>query len=192
MLPGYRAAVAKSPPDAAVSAEPVATPKSREEIFAERLDAAIDLPAAIDLSRGYFADAFNDPDPAGVKFALWATRHMTWPALQAVEETKRSLVLKDSAVERGYRVCTSGSVVEIRVVRAGDVAYSHALLQNAAYDITHVLAVGSTRGLVEKSSARFCGLVVGRYTYENSGGGMSHAITLVGMFDLPENKLPRP
>jgi hypothetical protein len=31
-------------------------------------------------------------------------------------------------------------------------------------------------------------VVTGKYSYANSGGGTGHAVTLVGVFDLPENK----
>lgn len=31
-------------------------------------------------------------------------------------------------------------------------------------------------------------VVTGNYDYSNSAGGTGHAVDLVGMFDLPENK----
>lgn len=37
-------------------------------------------------------------------------------------------------------------------------------------------------------SARFCGVVTGLYDDSNSGVGVGHAVQMVGMFDLPENK----
>lgn len=49
-------------------------------------------------------------------------------------------------------------------------------------------AVASTGELVAQSSANFCGVTTGKYSYSNSGGGTTHAVFLVGMFDLPENK----
>jgi hypothetical protein len=30
--------------------------------------------------------------------------------------------------------------------------------------------------------------VTGRYDYHDSGGGTGHAVQVVGMFDLPENR----
>ena len=36
--------------------------------------------------------------------------------------------------------------------------------------------------------ARFCGIATGRDTYANTGGGTTHAVRVVGMFDLPENR----
>jgi hypothetical protein len=169
------------------TAEPPA-PKTMSQLLAERIAPLSDLPSGVALARSYFADAFDVADPAGIEFAYWAAPVMTWAALQGVQETKRALVMKDSVVERGYRVCTSGSVVQVRVDRRGDSAIATGILQNGAGEPTHFLAVGSTGDLVERSPARFCGVVVGRYSYSNSGGGTSHAITLVGMFDLPENK----
>jgi hypothetical protein len=186
-----RASVASAP--TAEEQAPAPPPKTKLDTFTERLNALTDLPSGIALARSYFDDASDQPDPAGVVFALWADHTMTWATLQKVEETKRALVMKDSLVERGYRVCTSGSVVQISVERHERTTLATGIMLNGSFEPTHFLAVGSTGDLVEKSQARFCGVVVGRYVYGNSGGGSSHAITLVGMFDLPENKTkPKP
>ena len=54
-------------------------------------------------------------------------------------------------------------------------------------DIYRFLAVKSTGNITDESSAKFCGVVIGKMDYANSAGGVAHAIQLVGMFDLPEN-----
>ncbi len=55
-------------------------------------------------------------------------------------------------------------------------------------NIYRFLAAGSSGTLVPQSYGRFCGVVTGTYDYSNSGGGTGHAVEMVGMFDLPENK----
>ena len=49
-------------------------------------------------------------------------------------------------------------------------------------------AVQSTGDLVEGSRARLCGVVTGRYSYSNTGNGTTHAVKVVGVFDLAENR----
>jgi hypothetical protein len=51
-------------------------------------------------------------------------------------------------------------------------------------------AVGETGDLVAGSRTRLCGIVTGLHSFLNSGGGVTHAIRAVGMFDLPENRRP--
>jgi hypothetical protein len=61
---------------------------------------------------------------------------------------------------------------------------------NGAENLYRFYAVGSTGSIVESSSARFCGVAIGKYDYTNSMGGAGHAVAAVGMFDLPENRKP--
>jgi hypothetical protein len=49
------------------------------------------------------------------------------------------------------------------------------------------LAVGMRGKLTDGSNARFCGAVMGDARYATKQGA-AKTITLVGMFDLPENK----
>ena len=54
--------------------------------------------------------------------------------------------------------------------------------------VIHYLAAGDTGTLVDGDRARFCGVTTGRYSYSNAGGGTTHAVQLIGMFDLPSNR----
>ena len=51
----------------------------------------------------------------------------------------------------------------------------------SATDAIGFVAVGTTGELVRASKARLCGAVIGR---------VDHRISMVGMFDLPENRTP--
>lgn len=69
----------------------------------------------------------------------------------------------------------------------GKPIYMGGLMTNDVKVIRFV-AVGSSGELVENSSARFCGFVMGLNSYSNAVGGTTHGVSVVGMFDLPENQ----
>lgn len=173
-----------APPAPAAPAEP---PKPT---LSQLLNATKDTATAVDLLRDHFEDGSDTIDPATAMFAVWSTSRMQWTDLQKLAETQRSLVMKDSEAERGKRLCASGSIVEIAADRsAGKPIYRGGLI-TSAMNVVRFDAVGSTGTLVERSAARICGVVTGKESYSNSGGGVTHAVRLVGMFDLPENKTP--
>jgi hypothetical protein len=83
----------------------------------------------------------------------------------------------------------SGQIVQIAVVKVpGAGKLAEGLLLSDGGNIYHYTAAGSSGTLVAQSSGRFCGVVIGNYDYSNSAGGTGHAVSPVGMFDLPENK----
>jgi hypothetical protein len=69
----------------------------------------------------------------------------------------------------------------------GNKFYNGGLVDHYGH-IYRFIAVRSTGDLVAGSVAHFCGVVTGKQSYANSVGGMAHAVFLVGMFVLPENK----
>lgn len=73
---------------------------------------------------------------------------------------------------------------EDRVWKGQIIAYSG--------NVFRFLGGRSSGQIVQSSDARFCGVVTGQYNYDNSIGGVTHAVEMVGMFDLPENKVPAP
>jgi hypothetical protein len=167
---------------------PATPPTPPQPTTGELLMASSSLPVAIGIISPNFKDTENDTDPAAALFALWALNNMTWTELQALPETKHALVLKDSVAERGKRNCYTGVIVEIEVDRsAGKPLYLGGLATHSG-QVARFAAVGSTGDLVQKSGAKFCGVVTGRSSYSNSAGGTTHGVFLVGMFDLPENR----
>jgi hypothetical protein len=109
------------------------------------------------------------------------------------DETSPALVRKDPDEARAKRMCTSGQLVQIAVVKLDNGAkLSEGLLESNAGNLYHYLGAGSSGELVEQSYARFCGVVIGTYDYSNSAGGTGHAVEIVGMFDLPENRPTKP
>ena len=65
--------------------------------------------------------------------------------------------------------------------------FTGGLIDNSG-QIYRFIAVKSTGEIVKGSTAKFCGIVTGRLMFSNSVGGTTHAVSLVGMFDLPENR----
>lgn len=169
---------------------PVPDPPPVERTLAQRLADSTDVKGALALLQPSFKDTHNESDPAALLFAMWCTNRLDWNAFTLLAETTHAKVMKDPDAERGKRLCASGSIVEIAVDRSsGQPIYAGGLV-TPSVNIIRFIAVRSTGELVQKSPARICGVVTGRETYSNSGGGVTHAVKVVGMFDLPENKKP--
>ena len=149
------------------------------------------LPGALKVVGPHLGDSTNDLDPGALQFALWSAGHLKWEDIQQLPETKHAKVLKDPEAERGKRNCYRGSIIEIHVDRSAGTPVYFGGLYTGAGTVLRFAAVGSTGELVKNSYANFCGVTTGTYSYSNSGGGMTHAVFLVGMFELAENK-PKP
>jgi hypothetical protein len=133
-------------------------------------------------------DKFDESSPGTLLFAAWAAQHLRWQDVDVPKnETSIAKVQKDVDAERMKRLCFTGRVVQIQVTRASYGAVYAGLLESYSGNLAHFYAVQSTGDLVADHQGRLCGVVTGRYDYKNSGGGSSHAIDMVGMFNLPEN-----
>ncbi len=184
----------EAPSLAAAQARPVAAAEPAEPsepaagpTLADKLRDASFLSDALRLTLPLMDDTVNQQSDGAVMLAMWAALHMKWADVGvAKNETSTAKLMKDSDANRGKRMCVSGSIIQIAKQRGAPI---YAGLLNGFYGagIAHFFAVGDTGDLVENSETRFCGVATGRYVYGNSGGGTSHAISLVGMFDLPEN-----
>lgn len=174
--------------------EPLPTPAPEPEPeFDIRVIKAMDVALKVVLPQ--MEDSADEHSPGTVLFAVWAADNMRWTDVAvAKNETSAALVLKDSDEARGKRLCARGRIIEIAKEDTGEGhgrIYSGGMW-DANANVIRFFAVGSTGELVSRSNARFCGVVAGRYSYENSGGGSTHGIAMVGMFDLPENKPATP
>lgn len=166
--------VANSTPNAPVVA-PV--PKEPENLI-----------EAITAFKPMMTDETDKLSDGAVMLGRWSMNHLNWTELNALPETKKALVMKDADEQRGKKICISGNVIEIGVENVdGNKVYLGGMYADTM-DIYRFIAVKSTGEIAEKSRAKLCGVVIGRYSYANSAGGMAHAVQLVGMFDLPENK----
>lgn len=169
----------------AVPAPPAAVEppeKSLEQIYDEQ----ITLPDALDLAIVEMKDTRDEESKGTLRLTRWATTHMTLADVAvAKNETTFKLAMKDSDAALGKRLCIKGRLISIARVPGAPVFGG--LLNTGTLDIVSFFAVQSTGSLVEGSRARFCGVVTGRYSYANTGGGTTHAVKAVGVFDLTEN-----
>lgn len=131
----------------------------------------------------------GDVSVGAARLAVWGAENMRWAELQEIPTTKYGMVMKDPDAQRGQKLCTSGQVIEIELDRSvpGKKIFVGGMYDDGAR-IYRFVALQSTGEIMAHSRARFCGVVTGQQHYPNSAGGIAHAVHLVGMFDLPENK----
>lgn len=172
-----------------VPVPPPAPPAPTPETDFEKINKLKTVDQAVAFAKPKMDDPPNKMGAGHALFALWAAKWMSWPdAVVMKNETTFASVMKDPDEARGKRLCIQGTIIEIAVVKTDNGKLFDGLMHDYSGSIYKFSAAGSTGDLVEASAARFCGIITGRYDYSNSGGGSSHAVKLVGMFDLPANK----
>jgi hypothetical protein len=179
------AAVASDTP--ADSVAPPSAPR-REKSLLETLN-EMDFAHALDATRSGMKDTYNDESPGTALFSVWASNKLRWKDVAVtVDETTNALALKDPDTARGKRLCMSGTIFEIHPDRGDGIGELwHGNMDNGGNGYYHFFAAHGTGTLTTDSWARFCGVVTGLYDYANSAGGTTHAVAIVGMFDLPAN-----
>jgi hypothetical protein len=136
------------------------------------------------------ASAGSKTDPGVEAFEGWAVGRLRWSdvSTEPAAGTSYGRVMKDVDAERGKRLCVKGEVVQIEKSTSRGGPVFRGVMQSAAQEPFRYTAVGSTGELVTTQVARLCGVVVGRNSYESIDRATVHAVHLVGMFDLPENR----
>lgn len=171
-------------PDPAAEAHaPEPTP---EERLAKTVQSKTTLATVLPLVKPHFNDGLK-LDTGKAILLGWVDSHLTWSELEQLPETTFGKVQKDSASERGKRICRSGVVVEIAKMKDFPNAFVGGLLTSTR-EVLRFYSVGDTGELVGGSSAKFCGIVTGTDDYANSAGGTTHGVAVIGMFDLPPNR----
>lgn len=168
--------------------EPPPPPPEPEETMAQKL-AKLGFPEAVEFVKPMMSDEMNETSKGAVMLAVWGMQKMVWTdVFVAKNETSFALVQKDPDEARGKRMCTSGTIIQIEVTKTDFGKVNEGLLRTNSGNLFNYNMVGGSGELVARSRAKMCGVVIGKYSYSNSGGGTGHAVQLVGMFDLPENK----
>ncbi len=72
------------------------------------------LADAIGVARPLMTNTVGRLDMGSAVLSIWASRSLTWEALEALPETSPALFKKDPDAERGKRFCLSGTILEIR------------------------------------------------------------------------------
>jgi hypothetical protein len=147
---------------------------------------------AIKASEGLYKDgppAKNEPGGglATVTVTTWAARHIVGSDVFVAEnETTLPIALRNPRRERGRRLCASGKIMYLAPKGEGLDQFAHGMLETKE-GMVEFLAVGMRGALTQNSQARFCGAVMANAKY-STGILAGFAVTMVGMFDLPENK----
>jgi|SRR5690606_25681527 len=146
------------------------------------------LEKAVGISTPFMEDTHNDYSMGTILFATWASEFLMWDMLEKIPDNKRVEIMKDPQAFRGMKLCSRGSIVQIRADRSfGKVVYDGILSVGWGGYISFI-ATGSTAGINENTGGvNFCGIVSGARSYNNSGGGTTHSLAVVGMFDIQEN-----
>ena len=187
-------APAPAPATAAVTTPAPAPEKTPEEVM-ENLMQGMDKLESASLAFSAVASMMKDSadktSGGSAMFAMWGAKSLKFNDVSVSQnETNFRLVQKDSDEARGKRMCVSGVIIQIAVEKTTRGKVTTGLLYDTEGDIYHIIAVGSSGALLAKDHARFCGFVTERYQYQQNGGTTGIGVTLVGMFDLPENRLP--
>lgn len=143
------------------------------------------LAEAVAFVRPHCADAKETLSPGSILLTLWAKDYLTAPALDRLPSTTYKAVQRDSEEERGKKICTTGKVVQIRRDRAelwGTKKVWEGVIMLPSLDALHFIAVGEVADITEGTTATYCGVVIGRYSYGNTRGGTALAVTTVGLF----------
>lgn len=133
----------------------------------DRIRGAPSLAAALAIAKPHMVDSDDEMDGGTALLGVWASRSMEWSDVAvATAETSYALVQKDSATERGKRLCVSGMIVEIHVDRVKNqpdqpATYNGNLMSDG--NVFSFVAVGDTGTLVAQSFARLCGVVTGAH-----------------------------
>jgi len=163
---------------------PEPPPPTPEEMIAKQTT----LADAIKMARPLMADTVGDVSVSAYRIAQWMNGHLNWPELKSLDTTNYKLVMKDPELERGKLLCTKVKIVQIQRDRQAPFPIYWGIGSHGWSDMIYYYAVGSTGDLVERSRATFCGVVIGTHSYPNVGGGTTHSVMTVGMFDLKDNR----
>lgn len=140
------------------------------------------------------ADSQNGkPDAGAMGLATEFVQKLpVWSEFMALKATDPKLVLKQPAIERGKRICVSGTISEIASEVVGGRSVAEGGMVTDGMDVVRFIAAGSTGSLVKDSYARFCGIATGRHSFENLAHTTTVGVFAVGLFDLPSNRVAAP
>lgn len=142
---------------------------------------------------GDFSDFKEEfPEPA-LLLAQWSAVHdVKIDEILGFPSTSIASAMKNSSSARAQRICASGRILQVAAETVAGSEISQGLIADNGANYVRFIAFGSSGDLVKNSPAKFCGLVIGRSYFQNLGGGTTESLGLIGMFDLPSNRAPKP
>jgi hypothetical protein len=155
---------------------------------------ATTLSRAVELTRPKMVDGPAATPSDGAKlFAAWAQQNLAWEDIDLKPpETTMSRADADPATERGKRLCEAGTITELKSTDIRGAKVAIGFLARKDNEVIQFIAVRGMGSLAEKTATRFCGVMSARVDRTLPTGGSGHALQVIGMFDLPENKKPPP
>ncbi len=146
-----------------------------------------DFETAVRVAREWMAATVSEENDGTLLLAAWASQHLCWTDVDVPNETSFEEVWRDPDTAFGKRM---GHVVTLIQSGPADVEGHRvtAGLVEAGDETLSFFAVGDASALLVADAARFCGVVTGTYEYRGSNGTPQRAVTVVGMFDCPENR----
>jgi hypothetical protein len=128
----------------------------------------------------------RDPDATTARSLVllgWANRHLAWSDVEVhPDETSFDLVEKGVDAQMGKRMCVSGKVVRLNLVRTDSQGSGAGVLVTGDGRSFAFRAARNLGSVEEGGSARLCGVVTG-WNQAESDLGPPRAVVLVGMFE---------
>ncbi|HEX4334831.1 MAG TPA: hypothetical protein VH062_02890 [Polyangiaceae bacterium] len=140
------------------------------------------LPDAIAVARPLMSNTIGRLDVGSAQLAMWASRYMSWQALEALPETTPALFKKDPDAERGRRFCMSGTVLEIRAEKT----LSNRIAEDKALPLIERSGAGTGSG--SSNDSTFARPEPFGSAMAASSGSAPDPVLLEGMdFAIPDN-----
>jgi hypothetical protein len=149
----------------------------QEKVNATAIALSRDIGSAI----GQAADGTEfDADAIRTTIRKLRDADFRYDEMQAMPRTTVAEARKDPEASRGKLI--SGSVRVLQIYKEEGFYRGTLCADSWCNKVLYFITPGSTNGIVENSRVKFAGTFVQRYWYENSGGGSTESLLLVGYF----------
>lgn len=147
------------------------------------------LAAAIEKAKEITGHDESETTSRALVLLGWATRHLNWPQAEiATNQTSYEAVEKNVAAETGKRLCVSGKVTVIHLVKTDSARSAAGVLTTLEGKNYSFMAARSVGTVQEGHAARLCGVVTG-WNKEASDLGPPRAPVIVGMFEADKENM---
>jgi hypothetical protein len=135
----------------------------------------------------------NDVDATTARSLVlvgWSNRHLGWNDVEVkANETTAALVEKATDAQIGKRMCVSGKVGRVNMVRTDQATDSTGFLVTSEGTPFAFMAARNSGSVEEQHEARLCGVVTG-WNPTESALGPARAPVLVGLFEADRGSAP--
>jgi len=137
---------------------------------------------AVQFTRPYMYDRFEEMDAGSYMLSVWALYHQLGFLQVAVKknQTDLTMMIYDVAGQRGKRFCTSGMVTQVEYDPTV-AKLSRGLF--ISHDFGTIAFISMPPKAEEISYRRWCGVFTGHYEYTMPSGVLGVAIKSVGTFE---------